>query len=118
MGGLHLLPPEVAFGRSKAALEKALDLDPELAEAHYGLAITRLLYDWDWAGSERAFAHARELNPKVVLPHGLYAYYLTMGRVEDAVDEARRVFAQDPLSLPFARDLAEALCCMPGGMTR
>jgi TolB-like protein/DNA-binding winged helix-turn-helix (wHTH) protein len=111
MGGLHLLPPKEAFGRSKAALAKALELDDSLAEAHYGMAIVNLLYDWDWTGAEREFTRAGELNPHLALPHGLYSYYLTLGRLPEALAEARRVLALDPLSLPFHRDLAETFNC-------
>jgi TolB-like protein/DNA-binding winged helix-turn-helix (wHTH) protein/Flp pilus assembly protein TadD len=111
MGGLSLLPPEEGFGKSKAALAKALELDDSLAEAHYGLAIVKLLYEWDWAGAEREFKRAAELNPDLALPHGLYSYYLTLGQVPEAVAEAKRVLALDPLSLPFNRDLAETLYC-------
>jgi TolB-like protein/DNA-binding winged helix-turn-helix (wHTH) protein/tetratricopeptide (TPR) repeat protein len=111
MGGLSLLPPEEGFGKSRTALAKALELDDSLAEAHYGLAIVKLLYEWDWAGAEREFNRARELDANLALPHGLYSYYLIQGRVQEAVAEAKRVLAQDPLSLPFNRDLSEAMYC-------
>ena len=84
---------------------------PHLLDAHYGLGIVNLLYERDWQAAAGAFARAKALDPEVALPHGLYSYYLTLGRLPDALAEARRVFAQDPLSLPFARDLAEVLLC-------
>ena len=111
IGGLSLAPPREAFGKSQAALQKALGLDETLAEAHYGLAIVNLLYVWDWEEAEREFKRAAELNPKLALPHGLYSYHLTMGRVPEAVAEAKRVLMLDALSLPFNRDVAETLYC-------
>lgn len=111
MGGLNLMPPKEAYEKSKEALAKALELDDNLAEAHYGLATVKTLYEWDWAGAEREFKRAAELNPNFAFNHGLYSYYLTMGCLPEAVAEAKRVLALDPLSFPFKRDLAEALYC-------
>ena len=42
-----------AFQRTKAAIDKALELDPNLAEAHEALAEVKLYQEWDLPGAER-----------------------------------------------------------------
>jgi serine/threonine protein kinase/Tfp pilus assembly protein PilF len=84
----------------KAAAEKALQLDDSLAEAHASLAYAKQNYDWDFAGAEREFRRAIELNPNYSAAHQWYAAFLTnMGRHEEAIAEAKRALEIDPLSV-------------------
>jgi eukaryotic-like serine/threonine-protein kinase len=62
--GSDPLPPKEAFPQAKAYAEKALALNPALAEAHGSLGQVKLLYEWDWAGAERELQPALGLNPK------------------------------------------------------
>ena len=65
---------------------KALELDPDLAEAHTTLAFINLYYDWDWDAAEREFRRAIELNPNYANAHHWYAEYLSLvGRHEAAI---------------------------------
>jgi TolB-like protein len=57
-------------------LNKALALDPDLAEAHYLSAMIAHLVDWDWEKSEREFLKALAINPNDALSRGLYAHLL------------------------------------------
>jgi len=101
------LPPKMAFPVAKAAAEKALALDETLAEAHTSLAYAKWKYDWDWKGAERDFKRALDLNPGYAPAHQFYASYLaTVGRPEEAVEEAKRTQKLDPLSLISNADLA------------
>jgi TolB-like protein/tetratricopeptide (TPR) repeat protein len=79
--------------------EKALKLDDTLAEAHTALA--RLAQnDYDWAGSEREYRRAIELNPSYSLARIWYAQYLyAMRRFEEAVTQAQVAQQLDPGSL-------------------
>src|SRR5207248_11547336 len=78
--------------------EKALKLDDTLAEAHAMLARSAQ-QDWDWAGAEREFRRAIELNPSDSLARVWYAMYLyAMLRFEEAAIEARRAQQLDPVS--------------------
>jgi tetratricopeptide (TPR) repeat protein len=49
--------------KAETAAAKALELDPNLAEAHNALGIIRFLLEWKWAEAERSFRRALELNP-------------------------------------------------------
>jgi serine/threonine protein kinase/tetratricopeptide (TPR) repeat protein len=86
--------------KARAAAIKALEIDDTLAEAHAALAMVKWDYDWDFAGAEREFKQALELNPNYASVHQWYAEYLaTMGRHEEAIAEAKRAREIDPLSL-------------------
>jgi len=52
------LYPEDAYPRARELAEKALDIDPELADAHIALAFVKTYYDWDWKGGEES-SHGR-----------------------------------------------------------
>jgi len=64
-------PPlvENVHAKAKSAADIALQLDPELAEAHMALGMYRLMYEWDFDGAERALKRAIELNPSLTLAH-------------------------------------------------
>ena len=82
-----------------AAAEKALAIDGDLAEAHAALAVARQ-NRWDWAGAERMFRRALELNPNFAYGHKLYAESLSyVGRFEEAIAEAQLARRLDPLSV-------------------
>jgi serine/threonine-protein kinase len=97
------LPEHIAEPRAKAAAERALELDGELAEARAVLAGIRAMHEWDWRGAEREYEQAIALDPSSAIAHAWYAYHLTsMGRHEAAIAEARRSLELDPLN-PAAR---------------
>ncbi len=99
LGIYHFLPPKEAFSRARAAAEKALQIDENLAETHTSLGIIRVCYDWDWPGTEREFKRAIALNPSYALAHGYYAMCLAfLGRFDEAIVEARQAQELDPLS--------------------
>jgi len=101
------VPPQEAFPAAKAAASKALELDENLEEAHTALANVKLLYDWDFAGAEKEFKLALELNPSSVRGHNSYADFLTaMGRSNEAIELAKQGLEIDPLSLNATMNLA------------
>jgi TolB-like protein len=57
------MAPKIAAPKAKEAAQKALELDESNAEAHVVLAVESQFYAWDWAGAEREFKRAIELNP-------------------------------------------------------
>jgi len=102
LGGIYSLrPPKEALPRAEAAALKALEIDKAAAEPHTSLAMVRFWYEWDWAGAEREFKRAIEVDPRYSSAHQWYAWLLAAtGRLEEAREETRRAQALDPLSLP------------------
>ncbi|HTI37937.1 MAG TPA: protein kinase [Vicinamibacterales bacterium] len=103
--------PEEAFPRARAAARKALDLDPNLAEAHASLGYALMYYDWNFPEAEREYARAVALNPSYATAHQWYAYWLTameqpLDRTEREVSAAQRL---DPLSVSIYTDRAYIL---------
>jgi len=99
--------PREAFPKAKAAVQKALEIDSQLAEAHTALAYTQAFYDWDWENAEKSFKRALELNPNYATAHQWYAEYLTsMGRFDEARTHYQRALEIDPVSPIILSDLA------------
>jgi len=94
------VPPIESFPRAKEAALKATALDETLAEAHNSLAYAINRYYWDFAGAEREFKKAIELNPNYATAHFWYAEILTMqGRFDEALREMNLALELDPVSL-------------------
>ena len=92
------LPRMEAERRARAALTKALALDPQLAEVQTALG-SLLWADWDFAGVEKAYARAIELNPNYAEAHHWYAHLLVeLGRIDEAQREMEAWLALDPVS--------------------
>jgi TolB-like protein len=91
--------PKEAFPKAKAAAEKALEIDRDLAEAHASLAMVKFTYEWDWAGAEKGFEQAIDLSPSYPTAHHWYALLLaSLGRLDQALTEIRRAQQLDPFS--------------------
>jgi serine/threonine protein kinase/tetratricopeptide (TPR) repeat protein len=92
------MPASEAGPKAEAAARKALDLDPNLVEAHVELANMYFFYDFDWAASEREYQRAFALNPNYAPAHENYSWYLVyVGRPGEAAAEARKAEELDPL---------------------
>jgi serine/threonine protein kinase/tetratricopeptide (TPR) repeat protein len=98
---VRALPPKEAFPKAKALASKALELDEALAEAHTSLAFVLSCFDWDWAGAEREFRRAIELNPNYATAHQWFAVGLLVNlrRTSEATEEIHKALELDPLSL-------------------
>jgi TolB-like protein/Tfp pilus assembly protein PilF len=104
-----MVPAKETFRKAKAAARKALELDPELGEAHGSLAHVRL-HDWDWEGLDKDFQEAIQLNPAQPIVYYWYAEFLmSMGRPEEAIAMAQRAQQADPLSPVISSSLAMIL---------
>ncbi len=85
--------------QAKTAILQALAIEDGLAEAHASLGLILALYEFDWAGAERQFQRAIELNPKAPAPHQWYGELLVnLGRFDAGLAESRSAVALDPLS--------------------
>jgi TolB-like protein/DNA-binding winged helix-turn-helix (wHTH) protein len=89
-------PPLAMEQPAREAIQKALAIDPDMAEAH--VALGRIDYRaWKWEAVERDAKRAVELNPNLAAAHSLYSsYLLSVGRMDEAMEEAERVQALDP----------------------
>jgi TolB-like protein/DNA-binding winged helix-turn-helix (wHTH) protein/Flp pilus assembly protein TadD len=95
---------------ARESVQKALELDSELAEAHNSLAELLYRFDRDWAGAEREFKRALELNPNYAPAHHWYSMYLVfVGRKQQALAEAQKAYELDPLSPVVGANLAKKL---------
>ena len=91
--------PGETFPRAREAARRALALDDGLAEAHAALARVRLHYDRDLPGAAAEFRRAIECTPGYATAHHGYSIYLRdVGRFPDAIAEAKRARALDPIS--------------------
>jgi len=95
------MAPNEALPKAKAAALKAVETDDSLAEGHVGLAHVKYFYDRDFAGAEREFKRAIELNPNYAQAHHWYAIYLSIvpERMQESLAEIRRAREIDPTSL-------------------
>lgn len=99
------VPPKDAFPQSKAAAERALEIDESLAAVHASLSMIKCWYDWDWTGSELEAKRAIALNPNLAEAHRAYALLLSaLGRHQESIGEGARAKELDPLS-PIMRTL-------------
>lgn len=90
---------EEVYPKAKEAAEKAISLDPALAEAHTSNAYVKMYLEWDFAGAERGFRKAIELNPNYATAHQWYAELLSFqGRHVEALAEIRIALELDPLA--------------------
>jgi adenylate cyclase len=57
------LPAEEGYRKAREAAERALALDPNLAEAHAAMGWIKASYEWDWAGADASYQRALALEP-------------------------------------------------------
>lgn len=98
--GAEMTPTEY-LPKSKAAANKAIEIDDALSEGHSGLGMSLFWGEWDWSGAETQYKRAFELNPNDANAHIFYAHLLSnTGRYAEALAEAKIARELDPLS-PF-----------------
>ncbi|HKW41838.1 MAG TPA: protein kinase [Gemmatimonadales bacterium] len=95
-----LAPPDVLRRKARAAVQRALELAPDLAEAHCASGAVALVCEWDWQRAQRDLRRAIALNPRYVAARLWLSYYLVFieGRFEEGIDQARRAVEFDPLA--------------------
>ena len=95
---------------ARESIQKALELDNQLAEAHNSLAQLLYTFDRDWTGAEREFKRALELDSNSAAAHHWYSIYLSLlGRKQEALTEAQKAYSLDPLSPVVGANLAKIL---------
>jgi len=93
------MDPNDAFPRAREYDNKALEIDPKLAEAHASLGIIYNSYDGKWSESEGEFRQAIELKPGLAYAHMWYGLLLdVLGRHDEAFEQIKLASKLDPLS--------------------
>ena len=92
------LPVDEGYAKARKEAEKALELDPNLAEAHAHMGWIKRIYDWDWTGADAAYKRALELEPaNADVVRGAAVLAATLGRFDEAIALDRRAIELDPL---------------------
>jgi tetratricopeptide (TPR) repeat protein len=103
-------PAEMA-PKAKAAVEKAMTLDPSLAECHASLALYKCFFELDVKAAESELCRAIEINPNSSVARYMHCSVLVaLGRSEEAIDEGKLALKMDPLSPVVNVSLGRALC--------
>jgi serine/threonine protein kinase/Tfp pilus assembly protein PilF len=101
-GIMNLAPPAQMLPRAKASLKRALELDPDLAEAHLGSAVLAFWFEWDWDEAARSMERALALNPGNATAYGTRAWLrVTQRRFDDALRDVDKALSLDPLRPVF-----------------
>jgi TolB-like protein len=100
-----LAPPAEAFVQGKAAARTALELDPNLAEAHASLAYALFWFDWEWPSAQAEFRAAVDLDPGYATAHHWYGVALAATGAFSAAEASLRVAEElEPLALIIRAD--------------
>jgi eukaryotic-like serine/threonine-protein kinase len=105
--GIHgIVPPTQVLPKARAAIQRALELAPDLAEANCAAGTFKLAFEWDWPGAARDLRRAIELNPRYIAARYWLAVLLGLveARFEEGLLHARRAVELDPLAgIPLAQ---------------
>ena len=92
--------PSVAGPKIMENLNKAMELDPDLAEVHYQSAVIAQLVEWDWKKSEKEFLKSLAINPNNPLTRLMYAQLLLiLNRPNESLAQRELAISLDPLNL-------------------
>ncbi len=112
MGSVRVgqMKPLEALTQAHSHLQRALDLDETLAEAHCTLGLIKSWYDWDWKGAGREFQAALALDPSQITALIWQSLYLSaVGKPQEAIGSMRRAREIEPLSTSVNLYLGVAL---------
>jgi len=131
IGAYRVEPAPIAYAAAKAAAQKALSIDPGLADAHAMLGAAVLHFEWDWRLAELHLRRAVALDPRSAAAQLWWSRFLTAaGRHDAAIAAARRTVALAPgspsaltqlgIAQFYARrmDAARAACAEAGALMR
>jgi len=109
MAQIGYVSPSIAYQNVNANLDKALELDPDLSEAHFIRGMSAYLHEWDWDKGEKEFSKALAINPNDGLSRIYYSHLLAiLQRPEEALAQGQLALDLDPLN-PLLQCLYSAL---------
>jgi len=101
LGAYQVIPPPHAASKARPCIEKAIALDPTLAEPHFSKGFMQLWFSDDWQQGESDFRRALELDPRAATTHVYFALLLAMaGQSAESIDHISEAQRLDPLA-PF-----------------
>ena len=102
--------PTDAMSEARTSAQRALELDPELADAYLALGSVRAVHDWTWGDASREFDHGLSLSQEEPNAYHLYALncLIPQGEFEQARDRLEQAISLDPLSLIIRTSLGIA----------
>jgi TolB-like protein/Flp pilus assembly protein TadD len=104
--GSVVMPEKEANKKVNEFAKKALELDPELAEARMSVALA-LVSAYDWRNGLKEFDRALELNPNLAFAYELQSWTLNgLGRFDEAIAKTRKAVELDPLNPFFQMSLS------------
>jgi adenylate cyclase len=107
VAGYGSIARSVAETKAKAAAMKALEEDPDLAEAHAALGYIKFRMDWDWNGADQELKKAIKLKPGYATAHEWYGLYLAIqARLDESLREMNIAYRLDPMSTSVNTGLA------------
>ncbi len=102
-----LHPPLQVIPKAESAARRALELDPDLAEAHASMGAIHELFHWNWEAAQQEYLTALRLNPGYMTARQWYALALAhRGRFEDALAQISVAVDADPLSFMLNASVA------------
>ena len=102
--------PDEAYPQAKATAMRALQSDPDLAEASCSLGKVLAWYEWDFAGAEQQLRRAVSLAPNDAESHWAFCSVLpAVGLLGEGIAEARKALSLNPLDPGYGRWLARLL---------
>ena len=110
LGYQGTLPPWESCPRQDNHARQAVELDPDLVDAHTAMASSLFLCHWDWAGAEAAFRRAIELNPGDVTARLWYSHLLiSLGRYAESLAQSTQGLRTNPFDPMLLSNNAGAL---------
>ena len=107
------MDPREAFPMARDYNLKALEIDPNLAEAHASLGVIHNSFEGNWQESENEFRRSIELKPGLGHAHMWYGLLLDVfGRYEEALEQIKLSSKSDPLSRIVATNLGGTFVLM------
>lgn len=107
---IGLMPTAGVYPAAKRFVQRALELDKDLAEAHDLLARIDFAYDWDWDAAERGFRHSISIKPGFADVHIVFSQFLAVtNRWDESLAEVKTGVELDPLNPWFRLELAQRL---------
>ncbi len=107
--GIYAYAPESEVGpKARAAVERALAINGQFADAYRAMGFMQIFIDWDVRAAERNFQKALALDPTSALSYTWLAWPTWPGREEVAIAAVRRAQELDPLN-PYINTLVGAI---------